>query len=60
MLLTTTGLVSVVLDGDLADVAALDGPVAVLADSCHSHLDLRGLSDDTLVRHVGSKGDASG
>ncbi len=48
------------LDGDVADVAAPDGPVAVVADTSNHRLALFRVRDGTLVRHVGSKGDAPG
>jgi hypothetical protein len=50
-----------VLDGDLADATAPDGPVAVVADTSNHRLALFRVRDDTLVRHVGwSKGAAAG
>jgi hypothetical protein len=50
----------VVLDGDVADAAAPDGPVAVVADTCNHRLAMWRVRDGTVVRHVGSKGDAPG
>jgi hypothetical protein len=49
-----------VLDGDVADAAAPDGPVAVFADTSNHRLALWRVRDGTVVRHVGSEGDASG
>jgi tripartite motif-containing protein 71 len=49
-----------VLDGDVADVAAPDGPMAVISDSGNNRLALWRVRDGTLVRHVGSPGAASG
>ncbi len=49
-----------VLDGDVADAAAPDGPVAVVADTSNHRLALWRLRDGTVVRHVGSEGDAPG
>ncbi len=49
-----------VLDGDVADAAALDGPVAVVADTSNHRLVLLRVRDGTLVQHVGSKGAAPG
>ena len=49
-----------VLDGDLADSAAPDGPVAVVADTANKRLALWCVHDGTLVRHVGSEGAAPG
>jgi DNA-binding beta-propeller fold protein YncE len=49
-----------VLDGDVADAAAPDGPVAVVADTFNDRLVLFRVRDGTLVRHVGSLGDAAG
>ncbi len=45
-----------VLDGDVADAAALDGPVAVVADTGNHRLALWRVRDGTVVRHVGSRG----
>jgi DNA-binding beta-propeller fold protein YncE len=47
-----------VLDGDVADVAAPDGPVAVVADTYNHRLVLYRVRDGTVVRHVGSLGAA--
>jgi hypothetical protein len=49
-----------VLDGDVADAAAPDGPVAVVADSDNHRLALWRVRNGTVVRHVGSKGAAAG
>jgi DNA-binding beta-propeller fold protein YncE len=49
-----------VLDGDVADAAAPDGPVAVVADTFNNRLVLFRVRDCTLVQHVGSKGAAPG
>jgi hypothetical protein len=49
-----------VLDGDVADAAAPDGPVAVVADTRNNRLALWRVRDGTVVRHVGSKGAAPG
>ena len=49
-----------VLDGDVADAAAPDGPVAVVADTRNHRLVLFRVRDGTLVRHVGSEGAAPG
>ncbi len=49
-----------VLDGDVADAAAPDGPVAVVADTLNHRLALWRVRDGTVVRHVGSQGDAPG
>jgi hypothetical protein len=49
-----------VLDGDEADAAAPDGPVAVVADSGNHRLALWRVRDGTVVRHVGSYGAAPG
>ena len=49
-----------VLDGDVADAAAPDGPVAVVADTYNHRLVLFRVRDGTLVRHVGSQGAAPG
>jgi len=49
-----------VLDGDVADAAAPDGPVAVVADTHNHRLALWRVRDGTLVRHVGSEGTAPG
>ncbi len=47
-----------VLDGDVGDAAAPDGPVAVVADTCNHRLALWRVRDGTVVRHVGSEGAA--
>jgi hypothetical protein len=49
-----------VLDGDVADAAAPDGPVAVVADFHNHRLALWRVRDGTVVRHVGSWGAAPG
>ena len=49
-----------VLDGDVGDAAAPDGPVAVVADTYNHRLALWRVRDGTVVRHVGSKGAAPG
>jgi tripartite motif-containing protein 71 len=49
-----------VLDGDVADAAAPDGPVAVVADTGNDRLTLWRVRDGTVVRHVGSTGAAPG
>ncbi len=49
-----------VLDGDLTDAAAPDGPVAVVADTLNHRLVLFRVRDGTPVRHVGAKGAAPG
>ncbi len=49
-----------VLDGDVADAAAPDGPMAVVADTVNHRLALYRVRDGTLVRHVGSYGAAPG
>jgi hypothetical protein len=49
-----------VLDGDVADAAARDGPVAVVADTYNHRLALWRVRDGTVVRHVGSQGAAPG
>ncbi len=49
-----------VLDGDVADAAAPDGPVAVVVDTDNHRLALWRVRDGTVVRHVGSKGTAPG
>ncbi len=49
-----------VLDGDVADAAAPDGPVAVVADTWNHRLALWRVRDGTVVRHVGSRGAAPG
>ncbi len=49
-----------VLDGDVADAAAFDGPVAVVVDTGNHRLALWRVRDGTVVRHVGSKGAAPG
>jgi tripartite motif-containing protein 71 len=49
-----------VLDGDVADAAAPDGPVAVVADTNNHRLALWRVRDGTVVRHVGSQGAAPG
>jgi DNA-binding beta-propeller fold protein YncE len=45
-----------VLDGDAADAAAPDGPVAVVADTFNDRLAMWRVRDGTVVRHVGSRG----
>ncbi len=49
-----------VLDGDVGDAAAPDGPVAVVADTHNHRLALWRVRDGTVVRHVGSEGAAPG
>ena len=49
-----------VLDGDVADAAAPDGPVAVVTDTGNNRLALWRVRDGTVVRHVGSEGAAPG
>ncbi len=49
-----------VLDGDVGDAAAPDGPVAVVADTSNDRLALWRVRDGTVVRHVGSRGAAPG
>jgi DNA-binding beta-propeller fold protein YncE len=49
-----------VLDGDVADAVAPDGPVAVVADSGNHRLSLFRVRDGSLMRHLGSAGDAPG
>jgi DNA-binding beta-propeller fold protein YncE len=49
-----------VLDGDVPDAVASDGPVAVVADSGNHRLALWRVRDGTLVRHLGSEGDGPG
>ncbi len=49
-----------VLDGDVADAAAPDGPVVVVADTHNDRLAMWRLRDGTVVRHVGSYGAAPG
>jgi tripartite motif-containing protein 71 len=49
-----------VLDGDVADAAAPDGPVAVVADTFNHRLALLRVRDGTVVRHVGLQGAALG
>ncbi len=49
-----------VLDGDVADAAAPDGPVAVVADTYNNRLALWRVRDGTVVRCVGSRGAAPG
>jgi tripartite motif-containing protein 71 len=49
-----------VLDGDVADATAPDGPVAVVADSHNHRLAFWRTRDGTVVRHVGSQGAAPG
>jgi hypothetical protein len=49
-----------VLDGDVADAAAPNGPVAVVADTDNDRLALWRVRDGTVVRHVGSRGAAPG
>ena len=45
-----------VLDGDVADAAAPNGPVAVVADTNNHRLALWRVRSGTVVRHVGSEG----
>jgi DNA-binding beta-propeller fold protein YncE len=49
-----------VLDGDVADAAAPDGPVVVVADTVNNRLALWRVHDGTVVRHVASFGAAPG
>jgi tripartite motif-containing protein 71 len=49
-----------VLDGDVADAAAPDGPMAVVADFWNRRLALWRVRDGTVVRHVRSQGVAPG
>ncbi len=49
-----------VLDGDIGDAAAPDGPVAVVTDVYNHRLALWRVRDGTVVRHVGSEGAAPG
>jgi DNA-binding beta-propeller fold protein YncE len=49
-----------VLDGDVSDAVAPDGPVAVIADSFNHRLALWRVCDGTLVRHLGSEGNGPG
>jgi hypothetical protein len=49
-----------VLDGDVADAAAPDGPVAVVADTYNHRLALWRVRDGTVVRHLGSEGTDKG
>ena len=49
-----------VLDGEVGDAAAPDGPVAVVADNWNHRLALFRVRDGTLVRHLGSVGTAPG
>ncbi len=49
-----------VLDGDVADAAAPDGPVVVVVDTHNDRLALWRVRDGTVVRHVGSQGAAPG
>jgi hypothetical protein len=49
-----------VLDGDVGDAAAPDGPVAVVADTSNHRLALWRVRDGSVVRHVGSNGTAPG
>jgi tripartite motif-containing protein 71 len=49
-----------VLDGDVADAAAPDGPVAVVTDTHNHRLALWRVRDGTVVRHVGWQGAAPG
>jgi tripartite motif-containing protein 71 len=49
-----------VLDGDVADAAAPDGPVAVVADTYNHRLALWRVRDGAAVRHVGSEGAVPG
>ncbi len=48
------------LDGDVTDAVAPDGPVAVVADYFNHRLALWRVRDGTLVRHLGSRGDGPG
>ena len=48
------------LDGDVADAAAPNGPVVVVADTGNNRLALWRVRDGTVVRHIGSVGDLSG
>ncbi len=49
-----------ILDGDVADAAAPDGPVAVVADTSNHRLVLFRVCNGTVVRHMGSTGAAPG
>ncbi len=49
-----------VLDGEVADVAAPDGPLVVVADTSNHRLALWRVRDGTVARHVGSEGAAPG
>jgi tripartite motif-containing protein 71 len=49
-----------VSDGDVADTAAPDGPVVVVADTSNHRLALWRVRNGTVVRHVGSEGAAPG
>jgi hypothetical protein len=49
-----------VLDGDVADAAAPEGPVAVITDTQNHRLALWRVRDGTVVRHLGSQGAAPG
>jgi tripartite motif-containing protein 71 len=49
-----------VLDGDVGDAAAPDGPLAVVVDTSNHCLALWRVRDGTAVRHVGSEGAAPG
>jgi DNA-binding beta-propeller fold protein YncE len=49
-----------VLDGDVGDAAAPDGPVVVVADTGNHRMALWRVCDGTVVRHVGSRGAAPG
>jgi tripartite motif-containing protein 71 len=49
-----------VFDGEVADAAAPDGPVAVVADTYNNRLALWRVRDGTVVRHVGLEGAAPG
>ncbi len=49
-----------VLDGDAADAAAPDGPLAVVTDFGNNRLAMWRVRDGSVVRHVGSEGRAPG
>jgi tripartite motif-containing protein 71 len=49
-----------VLDGDVADAAAPECPVAVVVDTSNHRLALWRVRDGTVVRHVGLEGAAAG
>jgi DNA-binding beta-propeller fold protein YncE len=49
-----------VLDGSVTEAAAPDGPVAVVADTHNHRLVMYRVRNDTVVRHVGSRGAAPG